>query len=98
MERTGVLIDRDELARQSHQLGQRIQQLEARAYELAGQPFNMNSPKQLQEILFGRLGIDSKGPEKPRPGRFRSTKTPWKNSPPTTRCPSCCWNIAAWPS
>jgi DNA polymerase-1 len=64
MERTGVLIDRDELARQSHQLGQRIQQLEARAYELAGQPFNMNSPKQLQEILFGRLGIDSKGLKK----------------------------------
>ena len=64
MERTGVLIDRDELARQSHQLGQRIQQLEAHAYELAGQPFNMNSPKQLQEILFGRLGIDSKGLKK----------------------------------
>lgn len=64
MERTGVLIDRDELARQSHDFGLRIQGLENRVYELAGQPFNLNSPKQLQEILFGKLGISSKGLKK----------------------------------
>lgn len=64
MERTGVLIDREELARQSHDIGLRIQGLENRVYELAGQPFNLNSPKQLQEILFGKLGISSKGLKK----------------------------------
>src|SRR5690606_38803346 len=57
MERTGVLIDRTMLEKQSHELGQKLMQLEQEAYELAGQPFNLGSPKQLQEILFGKLGI-----------------------------------------
>lgn len=59
IERHGVLIDADALARQSHELGQRIVALEARAYELAGQPFNLNSPKQLAEIFFDKLGLKS---------------------------------------
>ena len=57
MERNGVLIDAPTLARQSHELGQRIVQLEAEAYEIAGQPFNLNSPKQLGEIFFDKLGL-----------------------------------------
>lgn len=64
MERTGVLIDKDELARQSHELGQIMMTLEQQAYELAGQPFNLNSPKQLQEILFDKLNIPTKGLKK----------------------------------
>ena len=60
MERTGILIDGDGLARQSHELGQKIMALETRAYELAGQPFNLASPKQLGEILFGKLGLPVK--------------------------------------
>ncbi|WP_374342062.1 DNA polymerase I [Azonexus sp.] len=60
MERTGILIDGELLARQSHEMGQKIMALEARAYELAGQPFNLASPKQLGEILFGRLGLPVK--------------------------------------
>jgi len=55
MERTGVLIDRDALARQSAELGRRILELEERAHSLAGQPFNLGSPKQIGEILFGKL-------------------------------------------
>ncbi|MCP2039765.1 DNA polymerase-1 [Neisseria sp. HSC-16F19] len=68
MERTGVLIDKHELARQSHELGQRLLELEKQAYETAGQPFNLNSPKQLQEILFDKMGIPTKGLKKTASG------------------------------
>ncbi|MBN9367901.1 MAG: DNA polymerase I, partial [Comamonadaceae bacterium] len=57
MERNGVLIDAALLAQQSHELGQRIVQLEQEAYEIAGQPFNLSSPKQLGEIFFDKLGM-----------------------------------------
>ncbi|OIR11912.1 DNA polymerase I [mine drainage metagenome] len=60
MERNGVLIDSGRLARQSHELGEKIMAIEKQAFELAGQPFNLASPKQLQEILFDKLGIPSK--------------------------------------
>ncbi len=57
IERNGVLIDPARLAQQSQQLGERMMQLEREAHELAGQPFNMGSPKQIGEILFGKLGL-----------------------------------------
>ncbi|MCX7223810.1 MAG: DNA polymerase I, partial [Burkholderiales bacterium] len=57
IERTGVKIDSAELGRQSHVLGQEMLDLEQRAYTLAGQPFNLNSPKQLGEILFGKMQL-----------------------------------------
>ncbi len=57
IERNGVLIDAPTLARQSHELGQRIFALEQEAYEIAGQPFNLSSPKQLGEIFFDKLGL-----------------------------------------
>ena len=57
IERNGVLIDAPTLARQSAELGARIVQLEGQAYELAGQPFNLASPKQIGEIFFGKLGL-----------------------------------------
>ena len=60
MERTGVLIDSDLLAQQSKELGQRLLELEGLAHEAAGQPFNVNSPKQLAEILFTKLGLPVK--------------------------------------
>jgi DNA polymerase-1 len=57
IERNGVLIDAPTLAAQSHQLGQRILQLETEAHALAGQPFNLSSPKQIGEIFFTKLGL-----------------------------------------
>ncbi len=57
IERNGVLIDAAMLAKQSGELGQRILQLESEAYEMAGQPFNLGSPKQLGEIFFDKLGM-----------------------------------------
>jgi DNA polymerase-1 len=57
MERNGVLIDADALARQSEELGRKILAIEAEAQQLAGQPFNLASPKQLAEILFNQQGL-----------------------------------------
>ncbi|HXD42340.1 MAG TPA: DNA polymerase, partial [Ramlibacter sp.] len=57
VERNGVLIDGPILARQSAELGQRMMQLEREAHELAGQPFNLGSPKQIGEILFIKLAL-----------------------------------------
>jgi len=57
MERTGVLIDPFLLAQHSEELGRRLLDLERQAHELAGQPFNLGSPKQLGEILFIKLGL-----------------------------------------
>jgi DNA polymerase-1 len=60
IERHGVLIDSAVLATQSRELAERMVQLEQKAYEIAGQPFNLGSPKQIGEILFGRLGLPVK--------------------------------------
>ena len=70
IERNGVLIDRVMLASQSNEIGNKLIALENQAYELAGQPFNLASPKQLQEILFDKLGIK---PTKKTPSGAPST-------------------------
>jgi DNA polymerase-1 len=57
IERNGVLIDADKLAKQSNELAVRILELEQQAYELAGGPFNLGSPKQIGEIFFGKLQL-----------------------------------------
>ena len=57
MERRGVLIDSQALARQSDELGRKLLELETRVHEAAGQPFNLGSPKQLGEILFEKQGL-----------------------------------------
>ena len=57
IERTGALIDANMLRLQSQQLAKRMLELEQQAYDIAGQPFNLGSPKQLGEILFEKLGI-----------------------------------------
>jgi DNA polymerase-1 len=57
IERNGVLIDAPTLAAQSVELGQRILQLEHEAHELAGQIFNLGSPKQIGDIFFTKLGL-----------------------------------------
>jgi DNA polymerase-1 len=57
VERNGVLIDADLLNRQGAELGAKMAALEAQAYELAGQPFNLGSPKQIGELLFDKLKL-----------------------------------------
>jgi DNA polymerase-1 len=57
MEHCGVLIDTAMLKKQSHELAKKLVELEARAHAVAGAPFNLDSPKQLQEVLFGKLGL-----------------------------------------
>ncbi len=57
MERTGVLLDPRLLAAQSRELGERLGALEQRAFQLAGGPFNLGSPRQLGEILFERMKL-----------------------------------------
>jgi len=57
MEETGVLIDRQMLARQSSELAKKMHSLEVEAHQLAGGPFNLASPKQLQQILFEKLEL-----------------------------------------
>jgi DNA polymerase I len=57
IERNGVLVDAALLATQSNELAVRILELEQQAYELAGGPFNLGSPKQIGEIFFGKLQL-----------------------------------------
>jgi DNA polymerase-1 len=60
MEHCGVLVDAQMLRRQSQELAKTIGELEGRAHGIAGRPFNLESPKQLQEVLFGELGLPVK--------------------------------------
>ena len=64
MERNGVLLDTAKLEAQSHELGKEMLAIEQKAYEAAGGPFNLGSPKQIREILFERqkLPIKKKTP------------------------------------
>ncbi len=57
IECTGVLIDSNMLAIQSRELAEKMLEIEKKAHESAGQPFNLGSPKQLQEILFEQQGL-----------------------------------------
>ena len=93
IERTGVLIDSALLAAQSQELAERMVALEHEAYELAGQPFNLGSPKQIGEILFGKLGLPVGA--RPRAARRRPTRTCCRSSPPTIRCRPSCSSTAA---
>lgn len=70
MERNGVLINAHMLNRQSNEIAMKLMELEKQAYDIAEQPFNLSSPKQLQEILFGKLGIK---PTKKTPSGAPST-------------------------
>jgi DNA polymerase-1 len=60
MERRGVLIDGDVLRAQSQQLGKRMLELQQQSYAMAGREFNLDSPKQLQAVLFDELGLQAK--------------------------------------
>ena len=73
MERNGVRIDVSELAALSRRLTARVTELENKAYELAGGPFNLGSPTQVGEVLFGRLEIDPSA-KKTKRGAWSTTE------------------------
>ncbi|MEI3155228.1 MAG: DNA polymerase [Odoribacter sp.] len=73
MEYEGVSIDCDELQKISDELKTRITVIEKKIYELAGEEFNISSPKQLGEILFDRLKIDSNH-KKTKSGQYRTSE------------------------
>lgn len=73
MEWTGVRIDVQELATQSHRLTARLKELENEAYSLAGEEFNIGSPMQVGEILFGKLQIDPSA-KKTKRGAWSTTE------------------------
>ncbi len=58
MERTGILVDRDTLSRMSNAFAQKMAALEAEIHDLAGETFNVGSPKQLGEILFEKMALE----------------------------------------
>ena len=60
MEKIGVKVDKSGIEAFGDMLGERIKGLQSRIYELAGEEFNINSPKQLGEILFVKLAIPTK--------------------------------------
>lgn len=60
MERRGVQVDADQLAKQSQEITKELAEIEKDAFEIAGEPFNLNSTKQLQSILFEQLGLPVK--------------------------------------
>ncbi len=68
MERHGILVDRDTLSRLSNTFAQKMAALEAEIHEVAGQSFNVGSPKQLGEILFDKMGFD--GGKKGKTGAY----------------------------
>ncbi|MAP15366.1 MAG: DNA polymerase I [Oceanibulbus sp.] len=68
MERSGILVDRDTLSRMSNAFAQKMAGLEADIHELAGETFNVGSPAQLGEILFGKMGLE--GGKKGKTGKY----------------------------
>ncbi|MFQ3646229.1 MAG: DNA polymerase I [Anaerolinea sp.] len=75
MEQAGALLDLDEIERQSRQLTAQMEQREARIYELAGAPFNINSPKQLNDVLFTQLKLSVAGLKKTTQGYSTNINT-----------------------
>ncbi len=75
MEQAGALLDLAEIDRQSLHLSEQIKQLEARIYEMAGTVFNINSPKQLNEVLFTRLKLSVAGLKKTTQGYSTNINT-----------------------
>jgi DNA polymerase I len=73
MEATGVLVDREELSRLSATFAEEMAKLELQIHELAGESFAIGSPKQLGEILFGKLGL--RGGKKGKSGQYSTDVT-----------------------
>lgn len=75
MEYRGIRIDTAYLNQLSQQIGKQLEQIESKVYELAGQPFNLNSPKQMSDILFNTLNLNPKKSRKMKTGYSTDAKT-----------------------
>jgi DNA polymerase-1 len=75
MEYQGIRIDTAYLNQLSELIGQQLEQIETKVYQLAGQPFNLNSPKQMSEILFNTLNLNPKKSRKMKTGYSTDAKT-----------------------
>ena len=73
MEWAGVRVDSAELASQARELSSQLAEIEEQAYELAGERFNLSSPMQVGEILFGKLGLD-KNAKRTKKGGYSTTE------------------------
>ena len=94
MERTGAAIDVERLAQLGASTGEEIEGLRTQIFELAGQEFNADSPKQLGHILFEVLGLPAR---KKIPARvFHRRQGCSKTLPRSTSCPPLCCAIASW--
>jgi len=94
IERQGALVDKDLLGIQSIELGNKMVELERQAYEIAGEEFNLGSPKQLGAILYEKLGMPVL--KKPARARLPRLKKCWPNWPKMiSRCPRYSCSTAA---
>ena len=75
MEDRGIRIDTDYLNQLSQQIGQQLDEIETKVYQLAGQPFNLNSPQQMSQILFNTLNLDPKKSRKMKTGYSTNAAT-----------------------
>lgn len=73
MEHQGISLDSASLAEISTELGQRLEELEAQIFELVGERFNMNSPKQLGVVLFEKMNLGDK-PKKTKTGQYSTNE------------------------
>lgn len=88
IERQGALVDKDLLGIQSIELGNKMVELERQAFEIAGEEFNLGSPKQLGAILYEKLGLPVlKKPARAKPLRLKRCWPSWPRM--ITRCQRC---------
>lgn len=81
MEATGICLDTGHLATLSQQLDKDLNELESTIYDLAGEPFNLNSPKQVGEVFFDKLGIPPMGKTASKSGYSTDAKVLEKLAP-----------------
>jgi DNA polymerase-1 len=96
MENDGIRVDPDTLRRLSNEFSMRMAEFEARAQELVGRPFNLGSPKQIGDVLFGEMAL--KGGKKTATGQWSTDSDVLEAWPWSTSCRACCWTGASCPS
>ncbi len=96
MEMAGIKVDRDTLSRMSNAFAQKMAGLEAEIHELAGESFNVGSPKQLGEILFDKMGLD--GGKRGKTGAYATGADVLEDLATEHDLPAGCWTGGSSPS